>query len=221
MPTQKQNKANSAPHPTNSEKIMHFPGSIVGNRYQIIQKLGREEIGKTYLAKDLQATINARCVVEQLNYKYDNEANWQIIQQRLLNEISILKRLGDHPQIPQFYDYFAENEQVFLVREYIDGDNLEQEVERKLFDEADTINLIQDTLRILDFTHKTNVIHRDIQPANLIKRKQDNTFVLINFGAVRGLESTAINSQGEIVFPSHAGNWSYIAPEQKNRSTSC
>ena len=215
MPTYKRNPANSASQDTNPENMMHVPGSIIGNRYQIIQKLGRSETGKTYLAKDLQAKVDGRCVVEQLSLDCNNEANWRIIKQHLLNEIAVLERLGDHPQIPQFHDHFTENKQFYLVREYIDGDNLQQEVERKLFNEADTICLIQDALRILDFIHKTNVIHRDVQPVHLIRRKQDNKFVLIDFAAIREIESTAINLQGELIFEPPNGNWSYIPPEQK------
>ncbi len=206
---------NSAFEVTNSEKKMHVPGSIIGNRYQIIQKLGREEIRKTYLAKDLQATGDARCAVEQLS-PVCNETNWQLIKQHLIKEVEVLKRLGDHPQIPQFYNYFSEDRQFYLIREYIDGDNLEQEVERKLLDEAEVIHLMQDALRILDFVHKTNVIHGDVKPIHLVRRKRDNNFVLINFGAIRELESTALNFQGEVISSKSLGNWAYIAPEQQS-----
>ena len=215
MPIPQRNLSNSASKIIKSEKIMHVPGSVVGNRYQIIQKLGREKTGKTYLVKDIQATGDSRCVLEQLSPNYDNEADWKSIKQHLLNEIAVLRRLGDHPQIPQFYNYFIENKQFYLVREYIDGDNLETIVERKLFSEADTIFFIQDVLRVLDFVHKTNIVHRNVQPIHLIKRKQDSSFALINFGAIREIESTEINLKGEIVSNKTLGNWSYIAPEQK------
>lgn len=200
---------------SNSEKIMHFPGSIIGNRYQIIQKLGREEMSRTYLAKDLQATGDARCAVEQLEPTFKNEANWQAIKQHFINEVAILERLGDHPQIPRFYRYFIENRQFYLVREYIDGDNLVQEVECKVFDEADAIYLIQDTLRILDFVHKTNVIHRNVQPIHLVRRKQDNSYVLINFGAIREIESTEINLKGDVLANKLFLNSGYTSPEQQ------
>jgi serine/threonine protein kinase len=194
---------------------MHLPGTIIDNRYQIIQKLGRSEREKTYLAKDLQTTVNGKCVVEQLDFKSENEANWQILQQHLLNEVIVLKRLGDHPQIPQAYHHFTENQQFYLVREYIDGDNLEQEVERRKFDEARTIYLIQDGLRILDFIHKTNTIHGDVQPAHLIKRQQDNAYTLINFGALRKIEASEINLQGKLILNQDVGNIVYSALEQK------
>ena len=214
MSTSKQDLPDPVSPVPNLKKTMHAPGSILDRRYQIIQKLGRE-VGKTYLAKDLQVDGDARCVVEQLSPNYDSEKNWQIIKQHLLNEIVILERLGDHPQIPQFYGYFIEERQFYLVREYIDGDNLEQQVERKIFDEASTIYLIQDTLRILDFLHKTNVVHRNVRPAHLIKRKRDNTFILINFGAMEEIESTKIDLEGKLIRDRLVPNWFYSAPEQK------
>lgn len=198
---------------------MYVPGSIIGNRYQIIQKLGREEATSTYLAKDLQATGDGRCAIEQLSPNCDTESDWQVIKLHLQNKIEVLKRLGDHPQVPQFYDYFIEDQGFYLVREFIDGDSLEQEVERKVLGEADVIYLIQDVLRILDFLHKTNVIHRDVQPIHLVRRKRDNKFVLTHFSAIRELESTALNLQGELISNSFLGNWAYIAPEQKEKTS--
>ena len=194
---------------------MHLPGSIIDNRYQIIQNLGRSETDKTYLAKDLQVTEDARCIIEQLNFERENEVNWRIIKQHLLNEVSVLNRLGDHPQIPQFYNHFVLNRQFYLVREYIDGNDLEQQVKYKRFNEADTIVLLQDGLRILDFIHKTNVIHCDVQPFHLIRRKQDNAYVLINFGTIREIEATQINLQGEVIVSNFVGNVAYAAPEQE------
>jgi serine/threonine protein kinase/tetratricopeptide (TPR) repeat protein len=194
---------------------MHLPGTIIDNRYQIIQKLGQSEREKTYLAKDLQATVDTRCIVELFDFSDENEANWRIIQQYLLNEVAILTRLGDHPQIPQIYHHFSEAQQFYLVREYIDGDHLQQEVERKKFDEASAIYLIQDGLRILDFIHKTNVIHGDIQPIHLVKRKQDQVYLLISFGALRKIESSEINLLGQLIVNQDFDNFIYAAPEQK------
>ena len=153
--------------------------------------------------------------MEQLEPSFKNEANWQAIKQHFINEVAILERLGDHPQIPRFYRYFIENQQFYLVREYIDGDNLIQEVECKVFDEANTVYLIQDTLRILDFVHKTNVIHRNVQPIHLVRRKQDNSYVLINFGAIREIESTEINLKGDVLANKLFTKSGYISPEQQ------
>jgi eukaryotic-like serine/threonine-protein kinase len=220
MPSPQRNQINSVKTIRNFEKIMHVPGAIVGKRYQIIQKLGREARGKTYLAKDLQATGESRCVIEQLQPKFKNELDWQVVEQRLIKEVAILERLGDHPQIPRLYGYFVENKQFYLVREYIDGDDLEGEVERHVLDEAEGIHLIHDVLRILDFVHKTGVVHRDVKPAHLIRRKQDNTFVLINFGAVREIEATEISFSGSSVSSEALNAAAYMAPEQKTGKSS-
>ena len=215
MSIPKQNSVDSGSSVTNYEKVMYLPGSILDNRYQIIQKLGRSEMEKTYLAKDLQAPDCAKCVVEQFDFEHENDANWQIIKQYLLREAATLQRLGDHPQIPRLQHYFIENKQFYLIREYIDGDSLQQAVEQKVFDEADTVYLIQDGLRILDFIHKTNVIHGDVEPAHLVRRQEDNTYVLIDFGSIRAIEATEINLQGEPIASTPVGNWVYAAPEQK------
>ena len=211
---------NSAFLATNFQKAMH-PGSIIDNRYQIIQQLGLSEIETTYLAKDLQGTTGgSKCVVEQLSFEGQNNANWNAIKQYLRREAMVLERLGDHPQIPQLYNYFSEDKQFYLIREYIDGDSLEQEVERQQFNEANAIYLIQDSLRILDFIHKTNVVHRNIRPAYLLKRKQDNAYVLTNFGAFREIKAAKIDSQGKLVLQYSRKNLAYSAPEQKNGKSS-
>ena len=215
MSTSKQNYLNSVSSVTNYGKVMYLPGSIVGNRYQIIQKLGRSEMEKTYLAKDLQATGNVRCVVEQFDFENENDADWQIIKQYLLNEAVVLQRLGDHPQIPQLQHYYSQDKHFYLVREYIDGNNLEQAVKQKVFNEADTVYLIQDGLRILDFVHKTNAIHGNVQPDNLVRRKEDDAYVLIDFGMIREIKAAEINLQGASIVNTSVGNWVYAAPEQK------
>lgn len=194
---------------------MHLPGSIIDNRYQIIQKLDYSERHTTYLAKDLQTKTDAKCIVEQLNFDDEDEVNWRIIKQYLLNKSIVIQRLGDHPQIPQLYAYFVASQQFYLIREYINGNNLDQEVKQKKLSEADTIYLIQDSLRVLDFIHKTNIIHRNIQPTNLIKSQQNNAYVLIGLVTIRELESTKINVQEELILNYLGVNWVYGAPEQK------
>lgn len=215
MPSQNRKQLNSVETIRNSKKIMHVPGAIVGDRYQIIQKLGREGCGKTYLAKDLQATDDYRCALEQLRPQLDSSQAIEEAEKRLAEAVVVLQRLGDHPQIPKFKNYFVEEQQFYLAREYIDGENLEREIKQQVFDEAKAVHLLQDVLRILDFIHKNNVIHLDLKPTHLIRRKQDGNFVLINFGAVRDIEAIETEIQGQIISTKAISTWGYMAPEQK------
>ncbi len=206
MPSPQRNQINSVQTIGNSRKIMHSPGAIVGNRYQIIEKLGRDGLGRTYLAKDLQAHGNSRCAIEQIQPQLNSPQAWQNAQKHLVEEVAMLQRLGEHRQIPQFWTYFIEDGQFYLVREYVDGESLHRGVSRQVFNEAQGIHLLHDVLRILDFAHKINVIHRAVNPAHLIQRRSDSNFVLISFGAIAQLEAVDKNS---------TGIWDYIAPEQQ------
>ncbi|GAB4528387.1 MAG: hypothetical protein Tsb0014_09720 [Pleurocapsa sp.] len=215
MTSPKRKPANSVDTIAYNPKIMHLPGEIVGEHYQIIQKLGREELGKTYLAKNLQATGDSRCAIEQLKPQAHNSKVWQKVQTILKKQVYLAQKLGEHPQIPHLYDNFSQNKQFYLVREYIDGDNLEQKIKRQIFDEAETIHLLQDVLRILDFAHKLNIVHRDIKPSHIIKRKQDGNFVLIDFAGLREIEALETEILTSVDFNQNVGAWGYVAPEQK------
>ncbi len=218
MPSRERDSSNSVDTIRNSKKIMHLPGAIVGNRYQIIQQLGTERLGRTYLAKDLQATGDSRCVIEQLRPQLDSPQAWVDARACLEREFAVLQRLGEHAQIAQFFVYFVADQQFYLVREYIDGEGLEREIKRRVFSEAQAIYLLQDVLRILDFVHKTNVIHRDIQPAHLIRRKTDDRYVLISMGLIQEIETIETietKGTGQIISSSEVGKKGYVAPEQK------
>ncbi len=206
MPCPQRNQINSVKTIRNSRKIMHAPGAIVGNHYQIIQKLGRDGLGRTYLAKNLQAQADSRCAIEQIQPQLNSPEAWANAQQRLVEEVAVLQRLGDHPQIPRFWTYFIEDGYFYLVREYVEGESLQVLISRQVGNEAQGIHLLQDVLRILDFAHKINVIHRALNPAHIIQRRGDGNFVLINFGAIAELEARETD---------FTGTWGYIPPEQQ------
>jgi eukaryotic-like serine/threonine-protein kinase len=134
-------------------------------------------------------------------------------------EAKILQQLGSHSQIPQILDYFAENEQFYLVQEWIDGQNLKQELKiKQTLTEKETINLLQDVLEILNFVHQNNYIHRDIKPENLIRNKYDQKIYLIDFGAVKEkiwLENEKIGSQEKAQHTIAIGTPGYMPIEQE------
>lgn len=208
------NRSNSGDMFPISGAKMHHPGTIIDQRYQIVRQVGRGGFGRTYLANDLSQPNHPQCVIKQLQPRTNNPRVWENAKQRFVNEASVLQRLGSHDQIPQLISYFEEEQEFYLVQEYIEGEELQAEIERNLFNETQVITLLQDVLRVLDFVHKTNVIHRDIKPANLIRRKQDGRFVLIDFGAVKEISTIALNSQGQAVFTQMVGTQGFMPPEQ-------
>jgi serine/threonine protein kinase len=208
------NRANSGDLFPISGAKMHHPGKIIDNRYQIVRQLGRGGFGRTYLANDLSQPDRPQCVIKQLQPQTNNPRVWENAKQRFVTEASILQRLGSHDQIPQLIAYFEEEQEFYLIQEYIEGQELQTEIEHQTLNETQVLTLLQDVLRILDFVHKTHVIHRDIKPANLIRRRQDGRFVLIDFGAVKEIGTIALSPQGQAIFTQMVGTQGFMPPEQ-------
>jgi len=76
-----------------------------------------------------------------------------------------LEKLGKHPQIPELFAYLNhDDDRQYLVQEYIEGQNLEQELKSQgVFNEAKIKALLTDILPVLDFIHSQGVVHRDIK----------------------------------------------------------
>ncbi len=159
---------------------------LLSSRYQIIQSLGKGGFGKTYLAEDRQRPGNPKCVVKQL-HPAGERPNFLELARRLFNkEAETLEKLGIHPQIPRLLAYFEQEQEFYLVQEYIDGRILSEElISGQPWTESKVIDLLRDCLGIVDFVHTQGVIHRDIKPDNLIRRRQDNKLVLVDFGSVK------------------------------------
>jgi serine/threonine protein kinase len=175
-------------------------GKVIGKRYQILSELGVGGFGKTFLAVDLYLPNSNRCVVKQLHPDFDDDFTLETARRLFQKEAEILQQLGNHPQIPQLFAYFEEDGRFYLVQEYIEGCELASELSyrddrqiiRQQYNETQTIDLLQEILEVLQFIHQNNVIHRDLNPHNLIRRRSDNKLVIIDFGAVKQITSQTI-----------------------------
>lgn len=189
----------------------------LGGRYQIIQQLMPPGgFGITFVAIDTHDIGNPQCVVKKLQPR-SNESRYLEIAQRLFaQEAEMLKKLGKHDQIPQLLAYFEENQDFYIVQEYIEGHDLSQEIppSGNKLTEAEVIQLLKEILEVLEFVHKNNVIHRDIKPSNIRRRKSDNKIVLIDFGAVKQIATMEVNAQGETTSTVAVGTYGYMPDEQ-------
>ncbi|WP_152964929.1 serine/threonine-protein kinase, partial [Limnoraphis robusta] len=121
-----------------------------------------------------------------------------------------LDELGKHPQIPELYAYFTQDKRQYLVQEYIQGKNLQQELDESgTFNETQILQLLKKLLPVLYFVHKNQVIHRDVKPDNLIRRASDKQLFLVDFGAAKLATRTALAVTGTTI-----GSAGYAAPEQ-------
>lgn len=158
---------------------------LLAQRYRIIRQLGDGGFGQTFLATDEQFPGQPQCVVKQLRPYRATPQTLQLARRLFFSEAEVLSQLGEHPQIPHLLAYFEENDEFYLVQEYIEGADIETELTPgKTWSEVKVIRLLREVLGILQFVHSQNVIHRDLKPAN-IRRRTTGELVLIDFGAVK------------------------------------
>jgi serine/threonine-protein kinase len=189
---------------------------ILGGRYLPTKLLGQGGFGAAFLACDRYTTSLRNCVVKQFQPAGNLSAQQLEIAQGLFErEAAVLEDLGrEHRQIPDSFAFFPlvipdrqdnKDEQFFyLVQEFIDGQDLEQELAQKgNYSEAEMLEVLREILGVLSFVHGRGVIHRDIKPSNIMRTTQGRLY-LLDFGAVKQVtaggagsgHSTGIYSMG-------------------------
>jgi len=198
-------------------------GTILRGRYRIIKELSSGGFGQTYLAEDWDLPGHPQCAVKRLQPQSSDPFVLQTAKRLFDQEAEILHRLGTHEQIPRLMAHFEENQQFYLVEEFIPGNDLSRELATggkggaaAPLREAETIALLRDILEVLAFVHRQGVIHRDIKPANLIRRQSDGKIVLIDFGAVKEIRNLSVTSEGEVTSTVAIGTRGYMPDEQAN-----
>jgi formylglycine-generating enzyme required for sulfatase activity len=183
----------------------------IQERYRALKVIGQGGFGKTFLAQDEGKPSQPRCVIKQ--FIYDDPATLREAQRLFEQEAVRLDDLGKHPQIPELLAHCEQEGRQYLVQEFIDGENLLQELKRVgRFSEAKIKELLLDLLPVLQFIHAGQVIHRDIKPENVIRRRSDGRLVLVDFGAAKVATETALQRTATMI-----GSPEYTAPEQARR----
>jgi len=200
---------------TPTDKFCHKCGSqlLLRERYRALKLIGQGGFGKTFQAIDEDKPSKPYCVIKQFFPSAQGTGTLQKAAELFKEEAIRLDSLGRYPQIPELYAYFTGNDgRQYLVQEYIEGQNLEQELKQEgVFNEAKIKHLLSEILPILEFIHSKQVIHRDIKPENIIRRKSDNKLILVDFGSAKFVSPLNRSMTGTII-----GSAEYIAPEQGN-----
>ncbi|QYO68136.1 protein kinase domain-containing protein [Leptolyngbya sp. 7M] len=167
-----------------------------------------EDIAATRNIQTRDAKVQSGfCIIKQLLPLQNNlRESTRLFQQ----EAAQLAKLGQHPQIPKLLTHIEQETALYLVQEYVAGQNLEQVLATQgVFSEAQIRKLLADLLPVLRFIHSQQVVHRDIKPANIIWPSQGERFVLVDFGAAKSLSETVLTQTGTTI-----GSAGYAAPEQ-------
>jgi len=199
-------------------------GQILHGTYEILDRLGEGGFAITYTARmntpdsPLNTPDSPRYVVKEIPFPISNDPRvLERARNRFEREARALHRLGQNSRIPELFDRFEENNHFYLVQEYVQGHPLSQELAPgDRWNEQRTVALLQEVLEILQIVHQEDIVHRDITPANLIRREADGQIVLIDFGAVREISTFTANSTGEIFSSQAIGTSGYMPAEQYN-----
>ncbi|MBW4612685.1 MAG: tetratricopeptide repeat protein [Desmonostoc vinosum HA7617-LM4] len=188
--------------------------TLVG-RYQIISHLGGGGFGETFVACDTHLPDSPQCVVKRLKPQASDPKTLETARRLFDTEAKVLYKLGTYDRIPQLLAYFEENAEFYLVQEFIEGHDLSQELTPdKTWSQDQVIVFLEEILTILAFVHQQNVIHRDVNPRNILRRQLDGKLVLIDFGAVKLITTQVINSQTPTKSTIAIGTPGYIPSEQ-------
>jgi serine/threonine protein kinase len=193
------------------------PGTLLqAGKYKIIEKLGQGGFGIAYRA--LHQSLNRDVCIKEFFYSDLCERSHNLLDVTIitksaekLNLVNSFKkkftkeaqRLAkfQHPNIVQVMDTFEENNTAYFVMEYLMGGSLEDLLSREVsLSEQKTKDLILPLIDALDAIHKTDLLHLDIKPANIMLRKNQSA-VLIDFGISKYLENSSLTENTKTTAP--------------------
>lgn len=180
-----------------------LPFSLIANRkYTVGKALGRGGFGITYVGLNNQ--LGKRVAIKEyfpaeISERAENgfglraaspQATRQFEEgkQKVLHEAQIIARMEDVPNIVRIHDCFNENNTVYIIMEFIEGETLAERVARSgpmawpdAWAALEPIGLATDQM------HRKGMVHRDISPDNIMIRKDDGASVLLDFGAASAM----------------------------------
>ncbi|NTW72320.1 MAG: Stk1 family PASTA domain-containing Ser/Thr kinase [Eubacteriaceae bacterium] len=178
-------------------------GELLSNRYEILEVIGQGGMAIVYKATD---TLLNRTVAVKVLKKEFNE-NEQFIK-KFRRESQAAASLS-HNNIVNVFDVGVENNNHYIVMEYVKGDTLKEYIKKKgKLSWKETIYLAKQIAFALDHAHKNKIIHRDIKPHNIIISEEIIPKVT-DFGIARAITSSTVTLVEETM-----GSVHYISPEQ-------
>ncbi|MDH5607283.1 MAG: protein kinase, partial [Anaerolineae bacterium] len=178
--------------------------NLLKNRYYLEETIGRGGMALVYRARDrmLERDVSIKLLKE--NYAKDSS-----FVERFRQEGKAAANLS-HPNIVTVHDIGIEENQVFIVMEYVRGKDLQSIIEEKgRLEIALGINLAIKACKGLGYAHRAGLVHCDVKPHNFIVTP-DNQLKVTDFGIARALASINPNEESDVVW----GSPQYFSPEQ-------
>lgn len=187
----------------------------LNHRYRGLSLLGVGRYSRTFLVVDENSVTSQKCVIQQFipmpiltNYNDINSDNFKKIADIFLDKAKVLKKLGEHSQIPSYLDYFEQDQRLYLVQEFINGKSLLEELkEEGSFRIKKIEQLLKQLLPVLKFIHDHQLVHGNIKPENILRRtisganadqteSKESDLVLIDFSISPEVVNMGLASTG-------------------------
>lgn len=185
---------------------MQQNGKIIDGKYEILTKIGQGGMSTVYLAMDKR--LNKQWAIKEIRKEKHNSNN-AIVVKSILAEAQLMKKL-DHAALPRIVDIIEDNEAIYVVMDYIEGETLSKILrEYGPQPEETVIEWAKQLCEVLDYLHTRQpaVIYRDMKPSNVML-KPDGKIKVIDFGIAREYKE---NNNSDTV---SLGTRGYAAPEQ-------
>lgn len=181
-------------------------GEIIDGKYEVLREIGRGGMSVVYLAMDKR--LNKQWAVKEFR-KDKNDESKKMALNALIAEANLMKKL-DHPTLPRIVDIIENNQTVYVVMDYIEGESLNKVLDAYGAQPQEAvIEWAKQLSDVLDYLHTRTppIIYRDMKPANIML-KPDGTVRLIDFGIAREYK------EGKTEDTTNIGTRGYAAPEQ-------
>lgn len=181
---------------------MNLEGNVIGNRYEIIEKIGNGGMATVY--KALDKILNRYVAIKILRDEFTTDEEFI---KRFNAEAQSAARLT-HPNIVSVYDVGQEYNVYYIVMELIQGKTLKQIIDEDGFLSWKwSVNIAIQIASALEMAHKNNIIHRDIKPHNIMIT-EDGVAKVTDFGIAKAVSNSTITAFGTTL-----GSVHYFSPE--------
>lgn|GEM_PF-7072885 len=196
-------------------------GDILSNRYRVLQIIKSGVETQVYLTEDISLLHDNVCLLKRYQY-HSKQAHLFKLNKRLFEtELNYLRLCEDWDQIPKLLDNFEDEYTLSLIEELIEGDLLSKLIPSNINSpncwlELNILEFLSDILETLTYLNEKDIIHGDLNPNNIIQRKKDNRFCLIDFANVQKISELDNPFKRLLPFQSirSISPSSYVAPEQ-------
>ena len=183
-------------------------GQYIDGRYKIIKNIGSGGMANVFLATDL--ILERDVAIKVMRYDFSNDSD----NIRRFNREAMATTELNHQNIVPVFDV-GEDEDYYIVMEYVDGLNLKEYIQEKYpIPYHKVIDIMSQVLSGVEYAHSKGIIHRDLKPHNILLNQKEQVMIT-DFGIAVALTENSITQTNSLL-----GSVQYISPEQAKGSIS-